>query len=261
MKERFAITRQTLLRQSPTTQRGQTAVEFIVIFMLFAALMTGLFEMTRVFRAKLSLNNATFMAARIGIVNHALLDPMNAELENGMVEMFMRGDRSVEGLVRATARARAYGAALRLPVVDGGIKIVSPTRHIFDQLSINQRVHRRDEESYDIHAVIPNDNLRWRPRRNASVEGGGSINLQDANLLKVRSLWCHRLIVPLLDEVIFDIANSLGNSVNQARCAAFSEASRSGNGGEEAVVPGYHLAIVADATLRMQSAVVADDLP
>lgn len=239
-------------------QQGQGAVEFVLIFLLFALLMTGLFEMTRVFRTKHSLNTATFMAVRAGVVNNAMIRPMNAELENNMIDLFMRGERSFEGLGQATARVRAYGRALE--AAGGGITIVSPTRQAFNGLRINQRVKRSDEEDYGVHTVIPNDNLRWRPRRSASTNGG-SINLQDANLLKIRSLWCHRLVVPLLDRIVYELMNEFRYVHDrQLACNAISEASRAAGEGSP-VEPGYYIPVVADATMRMQSPVVSDDLP
>lgn len=243
-------------------ESGQGSVEFIVVFTLFALLITGLFEMTRVFRTKHTLNHATFKAARIGAVNHALIEPMESELANNMSELFIRGERSLEGLAAATARARAFGEVVS--GFGGGIKIISPTRRVFNQLSINQRIRRTDTEEFDVVAVIPNDNLRWRPRRVASLAGGGSINLQDANLLKVRSVWCHRLIVPVLDRVVFKIVHDplLGGGKSDAQrvCKALSDDPDKYSDGDDPEVYKFFIAITSDATIRMQSPVVVDDL-
>lgn len=237
-------------------QSGQAALEFAIVFLLFAALITGLFEMTRVFRTKHTLNAATFMAARTGIVNNALAQPMNSELENGMIELFIRGGRSLEELGEATVRARAFG--VQLGQLGGGVEIINPTREMHRQLHINQRVLRADEEDYDVHSVIPNDNLRWRPRVVARSDEGET-NLQDANLLKIRSLWCHRLVVPLLDRIIYETINTaIFFNAAQGTCTALSESSRNGN---NTIDTGFYIAIAADATLRMQSPVVADNLP
>lgn len=231
-------------------QRGQGGVEFVVIFLTFAALILGLFEMTRVFRAKHLLNTATFAAARAGTVHNARVAPMNGELANGMVPMYMQGDRSVAGLTAALTRAQAMVA---LPGL--GVQIVSPTGAIFDQLKKEQRIRRTDEDEYRWQDVIPNDNLRWRPRDTATI-GSGEINLQDANLLKVRTLWCHRLIVPALDGVIYGIVNlPMFVGDRQLVCSGISD------GAVPGIARGFYLAITADATLRMQSPVVEDDLP
>ena len=232
---------------------GAGAVEFIVVFLAFAALITGLFETTRVYRTKLTLNTATFHAARAGSVNHARTGPMEAELANNMAPMYALGQRSSSGLQEALLRARAVA---ELPGI--GLEVVSPSREIFDQLRKQQWVRRSDQESYRWQQVIPNDNLKYRPREMATFDSDGSseqINLQDANLLKVRSLWCHRLVVPALDRAIFELMNlPMFVSSRQLVCSAISNRNIKG------IASGFYLPVVADATVRMQSAVVADDL-
>lgn len=235
--------------KSGRRQHGQGAVEFVVIFFCFATLLLGLFEMTRVFRAKQLLNTATFAAARAGSLSNARLGPMQDELANGMISLFMQADRSPAGITSATVRAKAMAA---LPGI--GVAIVSPTAEIFDQLKVSQHIRRSDEADYHWQDVIPNDNLRWRPRELATLGDGGEINLQDANLLKVRSVWCHRLIVPALDHLILAIAELFVPDV-QPVCSAISGGKTAG------VARADYIAIASDAVLRMQSPVVADSLP
>lgn len=236
-------------------QSGQGAVEFIVVFLLFAVVVLGLFEMTRVFRAKLTLQGATFAAARAGALHHALLSPMNAELANGMAVLHMQSTRSLIGIGDAQARARAQ---VNLPGI--GIEIVSPTAAAYSAHARQQWVHRSDEADYRWQRVIPNDNLRWRPREArmiATADGDRPLHVQDANLLKVRALWCHRLVVPALDRAIFEIV-SLRPFANERQdaCTALSAAA-----GVAGIADGYYVAISSDAIVRMQSAVVEDDLP
>lgn len=236
-------------------QRGQSIVEFLTIFALFASLLMGLFEMTRAFRAKYVLTTATFSAARIGALHNARAEPMGAELANGMSALYVIGSRNPEALLLARARAQALEA---LPGV--GVQIVSPTKRMYDGLARQQWVRRADEGEYGWHRVIPNDNLRWRPRDEVSIDtvnGGRLVNVQDANLLKVRSVWCHRLVVPALDRLIFMIATSAEfTNARQAVCAAVSVGSEAAG-----VASGYYIAVSADSIVRMQSPVVADDLP
>lgn len=235
---------------SPT---GQSSVEFLVVFLGFAALFLGMFELTRVYRARHVLNTATFQAARSGALLNARVAPMNAELANGMSALFMASSRSASGLVEARAAAQVL---VSLPGL--GVRILSPTRDAFLQLHRRQWIRRSDEAVHRWHDVIPNDNLRLRPRQVASLDtmdGPASINLQDANLLRVRSLWCHRLVVPALDRVVFGVLNLPPfQSPRQAVCSAISEGAAPG------IARGYYIPIAADAIVRMQSAVVADDV-
>lgn len=237
----------------PRRQQGQGAVEFLVVFLGFAALFLGLFEMTRVYRAKHVLNTATFQAARAGSLLNARTAPMDAELANGMVVLFMASRRSSAGLSEARKQTQAL---VSLPGI--GVQVLSPTRGAYDQLRRRQWIRRSDEDAHRWQDVIPNDNLRLRPRQAARIEtedGPAQIDLQDANLLRVRSLWCHRLVVPGLDRVVFEIVNlAPWRSARQAVCSAISQ------GAAPAVARGFYVAIAADALVRMQSAVVADDL-
>lgn len=235
-------------------QCGQGTVEFVIIFALFAALLMGLFEMTRVFRIKHMLNEATFSAARAGALNNARVEPMTAELANRMARAYIHGE-SAAALTAAIDEARLYMQALQ--AAGRGVRIVSPTRAIFDQLKKRQWLRLDGDNRHRFHYVIPNDNLRWRPRRTASVQGGkAEINLQDANLLKIRTLWCHRLMVPGLDRVIYAVVNALAPSERQNVCNTISATSQT-----LGLAPGWYLAISADATIRMQTPVVRNNLP
>lgn len=234
-------------------QRGAGAVEFVVVFLLFMALLAGLFEMTRVFRSKHTLNAATFSAARAGALNGARLQPMNLELANDMAPLFHAGASSA-GLAAAITRARAFAVALA--AAGGGVDIVSPTQAVFDDLKKTQYFPVPGTDDLVRREVIPNDNLRWRPRRVADTPAG-DINLQDANLLKIRSLWCHRLVVSGLDRAVFFILNlPIFATERQGVCSALTAVA-----GNEAVPQGFYIAIAADAIIRMQTPVVGDDLP
>ena len=70
--------------------------------------------------------------------------------------------------------------------------------------------------------AIPNDNLKWRPNKIAATEGGENINLKDANLLKISTVWCQRLVVPGLDILIYQIVQSLNSSPKQSACQRVS---------------------------------------
>ncbi|HET7314085.1 TadE/TadG family type IV pilus assembly protein [Salinisphaera sp.] len=243
-------------------QQGQGSVEFLVIFVLFLALLGGVFEMTRVFRTKNTLNTATFAAARVGALNNARLAPMNAELANDMASLFAADANSAGETETALERARAFATALR--AAGGGVQIVSPTRAVFAQLHKTQFVPNANDTALRKIEVIPNDNLRARAGTAASFKVDGDvhkINLQDANLLKIRTLWCKRLVVPALDAVIFAIVNAVPYlNARQQVCSDISGGENGGEGGA-GVVDGYYIAITSQATIRMQTPVVENDLP
>lgn len=234
-------------------QQGQGAVEFLVVFLLFLALLGGLFEMTRVIRCKLLLRSATFEAARIGAMDHARLAPMEAELANGMAALQAFGARSPEGVVLAQARARALASAPGI-----GIRILHPTAALHAALARSQWIHLNGDDAYAWARVIPNDNLQWRPRDAVVTANGTEVHLQDANLLRVASVWCHRLVVPALDRLVHAVVTiPAWRRDVQARCTALGTGSEHPDG----IAAGFYLAVTGTALVRMQSAVVADDLP
>ena len=80
---------------------GQALTQFIIIGPLFFALLFGVFETAYLYRAKATLNTATFEAARAGSLHNAKLEPMKSALINGMVPLFVKGDKSIKGLMDA----------------------------------------------------------------------------------------------------------------------------------------------------------------
>ncbi len=233
--------------------KGQGAIEFLVIFLSFAGLFLGLLEMTRLFRAKHLLALATFSAARIGAMHNAKSGPMNAELANGMVPLFMEGGTSLESL-----RAAKENTYIMVNVPGIGVRVLSPTRSAFSELSTWQRIRREEDVAHWLQKVLPNDNLQSRPRavfRGDARAHPEHINVQDANILQVTSIWCVRLITPILDRAIFALVNQpvfINN--RQLACNAVSL------GALQGVPYGFYLPITADALVRMQSVVVEDAL-
>lgn len=232
---------------------GGGTIEFLVVFLLFAALFLGLFEMTRLYRAKHVLNTAAFAAARAGSLHHARVNSMNAELANGMTPLLMNSRRSAADLGLARRRA----AALLTPA-GTGVSIVSPTAGTYADFEESQWSRFEHQASARWQPVLPNDNLRLRPRnpQMPAVSRSSPLNLQDANLLKIRVVWCHRIVTPVLDRLIFDILTSPAFVGERQRiCIALSDDTTG------TIPPGYYVAISADAIVRMQSLVSKDDLP
>jgi hypothetical protein len=238
-------------------QSGQTAVESTIIFVLFITLLAGLVEMTYLYRAKHTLGKATFDAARAGAVNHGLQGPMGSALARGMAPMYMRGSRDQAQVIVAVAEAEAVRA-----VIDGlarSVEIVSPTAEIFDELKVSQKLRLRTDDKdapAALHEVIPNDNLNWRPRATVTATVDGElvdINVQDANLLKIRTYWCHRLLVPGVDRLIAGIAaevNVAHAPAAQMACASLDGLSGVAGRGRQ------HILLSSRSTIRMQSPMV-----
>jgi hypothetical protein len=238
-------------RRRPT---GASLIELIIVIPVFAFLLAGIFEVALMYRTKALLNAATFEAAQQGSMNNALLPRIQDGLAQGMMPLYLR-NRTGPGVVLAYADARA-----RLAATVGGASIVSPSRNVFTTFRERQMVRTTRDNRERLQDVIPNDNLMWRSAQTRTVTVDGQrvpMNVQDANILKVRTYWCHRLLTPLLDRVLWQLASGvprllIGPPLNQdeRRCATLST-----------LTGDYYLAVTSSSVTRMQSPVVPDNLP
>ncbi|MES9970362.1 MAG: DUF6531 domain-containing protein, partial [Candidatus Thiodiazotropha sp.] len=182
-------------------QRGAAMAEMLVSLPALLLMGLGSLQTALLFDAKTTVNYATFEAARIGAVEHAQSDAMREELGLRLAPLF-GGDGSAERAVSAITRSS-------LDVQDSRfteIEIINPTIEAFDEFG-RDIVNPRTNET---HFGIPNSHLRWR---SADV-GESGVNIQDANLLKIKVTYGYQLKVPLMDRVIpavmrvFDPENS-----------------------------------------------------
>jgi hypothetical protein len=233
-------------------QSGASLVELVIVIPVFAFLLAGIFELAMMYRTKALLNAATFEAAQQGSLNNALMSNINDGFAQGMMPLYLR-NRNAGGVVAAYAQARA-----RLAAGMGGVTIVSPSRSVFNRFREQQIVRTTRDSRERLQWIIPNDNLMWRDARNQTVNVGGQnvpMNVQDANLLKVRTYWCHRLLTPIMDRVLAGIAGGWTRigpplSPEERRCALLSGATGD-----------FYLAVTSSSVARMQSPVLSDDLP
>ncbi|MEW8105817.1 MAG: DUF6531 domain-containing protein [Candidatus Thiodiazotropha endolucinida] len=170
-------------------QRGAAMTELLVSLPALLLMGLGGLQSALLFDAKTTINYATFEAARKGAVNHAQSDAMRRELGLRLAPLF-GGDGSAEKALSAITRAS-------LDVQDSRfteIEIINPTIEAFDEFG-REIV---DPRTGDVHFGIPNSHLRWRERD----VGRSGVNIQDANLLKVKVTYGYQLKVPLMDRVI-----------------------------------------------------------
>ncbi|MCU7921009.1 MAG: pilus assembly protein, partial [Candidatus Thiodiazotropha sp. (ex Epidulcina cf. delphinae)] len=170
-------------------QRGSAMTETLVSLPLLLLLGLGGLQTALLYDAKTTLNYATFEAARIGAVSHAQSDAMREELGLRLAPLF-GGDGSMRKAMAAITRAS-------LDVRDKGftqIEIINPTIEAFDEFGRDLYDPRTDEVRFG----IPNGHLRWRSR---SI-GSSGVNIQDANLLKIKVTYGYKLRVPLMDRLI-----------------------------------------------------------
>jgi hypothetical protein len=224
---------------------GSVLMETYIVLPVFAMLLGGIFELSMLYRARAILDAATFEAAQQGAMHNARMSRIRVGLAQGMTPHFMRGRNPgavIDAYRRATQRVIAPGA---------GIAIISPTRDAFRQFRQRQTLQTTADSRERGQFVIPNDNLLWRDATVRQVRVGNQrvpMTVQDANLLKVESYWCERLLVPVLDRVISRTIN--WPLENPPRCMALA-----------AATGGRYVLLRSSSVARMQSPVLEADLP
>ncbi len=170
----------------PSRRSGQALVEFLIIYPSLLLLILGAFQFALLYQAKSTLNYATFMAARQGALKNGKKNSIKDSLAAGMTPLFATTKDDYGDLIKA----RAIAAVEVFNPLTTKIDILSPTAAAFN-------AHKADSES---GAELPNDNLMYRP---TTAKGGMSV--QDANLLTIEVTYCARLIVPIINKVIYSL--------------------------------------------------------
>src|SRR6185312_5717074 len=165
-------------------------------------------------------------------------------LTSGMMPLFAHssttgGSRNLDLLKNAWKAANAQIIDNKLTQ----ISIVNPTTTAFN-------AYKGQSETGN---EIPNDNLMYRP---TDISGGG-MNIQDANLLKVRVTYCYTMTVPIINKLIYTLvvdpvsapgntgadmleAQGEGGTTKNSRCSNI-------NDGE------YRIPVTSEAVVRMES--------
>ncbi len=152
----------------------------ILLIILLASL-----QFIFIYEAKQTLNYATFVGARAGALKNGKMAAIQDGLAAGLAPLFTHNtDQKALKDARRLARDELANNKLAL------ITIVNPNAAAFTDFGAS--------------GEIPNDNLMYR----STDPGGSGMNVQDANLLKVRVIYCVRLVVPIVNRMIFSYAVS-----------------------------------------------------
>ncbi|MCP5206257.1 MAG: pilus assembly protein [Hahellaceae bacterium] len=209
-------------RSKMQLQSGAAMSEFAVTLPVLLLLGLGTMQAALLYNAKNTVTYATFEAARKGAVNHAQIAPMQAELGLRIAPVF-GGDGGPEKAMAAITRGMLEAQDPRYTKIE----VLNPTKEAFDDFGVIND---------DGVLEIPNSNLRFRDR---SVKPHSKVNIQDANLLKIKVTYAYALTIPLIDRLLPAIMTKIDPDN-----------------------AGYYLLgripVTAVATLRMQSAAYAD---
>ncbi|MFQ3243403.1 MAG: hypothetical protein ACJAYF_001651 [Arenicella sp.] len=246
-------------------QDGATLVELIYVIPLFFLLMFSIFEVAYLYRSKATLNVATFDAARSGSLNNASPSAMKSALANGMMPLFVGGDKSAGGIASAYVKSHVFGTALSAISGVPGVRLdsvvtISPNRAMYNKFKKPVSILDESTQRFRFVDAIPNDNLQFRSTRTERIRVGGDnvdVNLQDANLLKIKTLWCHKMKVPGFRDMIYRtvLGGVFGISPEQRYCNALRAGAGQISGSDD-----VYIAITAHSVIRMQSPVFVTGL-
>lgn len=245
-------------------------IEFIIIIPVLLLLIFGAIQIAFIYSAKTTLNYATFQAARVAATNNGTYSAMRRGLIRGMAPLFTQNnspstvrDDIASGMDSGNTRRDAVSE------VDNYTRFIriNPTTAMLKPSGFGQ-------QGGDGKIFLPNDNLMYRPS-SFTVD---DVNIQDANLLKIRVQYCYKLMVPLVNRIIGSLSE-LNNrrdpssyrehhTVNDPR---FADANRGEVNAAAGVTASYEelcgsrangkqgFVMFAEATVRMQSPAYAED--
>jgi len=136
------------------------------------------------------LNYATFEAARTGAVSNGQIDVMRKELGYRMAPVFGGTgslDDGVSAITRSVVVANDASAT--------EIEILNPTASSFAEHGEQKNVEDSHGNQRNVVAIA---NSHLRSRDHAAIKSDG-LNIQDANLLKIRVTYGYQMRIPFLD--------------------------------------------------------------
>ncbi len=248
-------------RVSPRAVGGQAMTEYMIVFPVMLVLIFGTLQFALLYQAKIQLNYAAFESARSGSLNHAQRWALKAGVVRGLAPIHTHGaGRNWLRWARSTVWDQIEDGLIE-------IEIINPTPDMFDE-----GVHGVDDGD-DLY--IPNDNLMYR---NATPRGAGpgavESTIQDANLLKIRVLYCVEMHVPFVNRMINALLRLSAPTTTsdgplgtvgtgqlmawRSTGTGFAAAARSFERTCLSRLPQQHIPIMSEAIFRMQSDPILD---
>ncbi|MDR2031586.1 MAG: pilus assembly protein [Azoarcus sp.] len=237
--------------------KGASMVEMLIALPMFVLLIFIIAELGLMYQAKSILDVAALAAARSGAIHHGDPGEMRNAAALALTPLYTK-DASATGVMEGAVKSRIdatlphmvgststttlptlptfNGAPALAPRAGLTVDILSPTRRMVEDFGVMRRyIGGSDSETKE--EVIPNDNLRYRDTR--QING---VNVQDANLLKIKVTYLYELKMPLTRYFFTPLMNA-----NLTRTLFGGEAA--GNTADL----GWRVPLVYYATVRMQS--------
>jgi hypothetical protein len=180
---------------------GQALVEYLIVFPSLLLVILGAVQFALLYHVKNTLQYAAFAAARQGSLKNAKMNTIKDALAAGLTPMF-----TFKPDMGSFAKGRAIAAIEVYNPLTTKVELLSPTKEAGADFG-------SDDPADSGKRLIPNDNLMYR----ASSTGGSSgVNVQDANLLKIRVTYCAKLVVPVVNVAIYGLLNGIAGAKDVA---------------------------------------------
>ncbi len=169
-------------------KNGQAMPEFVIIMPVLLFIVLGTLQLAFIYQAKITLNYATFEAARAGSLNKANMFAMESAMARGLAPLYTH-DSNYAAFKTAKSRIKQQ--------IDSDflrIEIINPSPGSYADYARNSGGS----------LSIPNDNLIYRGSR---VGASSEQTIQDANLLKIQAYYCFEMIVPFVNRLIWQMLN------------------------------------------------------
>lgn len=168
-----------------SSQRGQATIEYLYVVPILLLLVLASLQFIFIYQAKQTVNYAAFVGTRAGALNSGAMVAIQDGVAAGLAPLFAHKIGAATDLDALKLGRRTAHDELTNPKL-ARIEIVNPTSATLAGFGTE----------------IPNDNLMYR---DPTVLKSG-MNVQDANLLKVRVTYCVRLVVPIVKNMVFAFA-------------------------------------------------------
>jgi hypothetical protein len=188
-------------QRSPRKSRGQSMVEYLIILPSLLLLTLGAIQFALLYQIKSQVNYATYAAARQGALKNGNSTSIKDAFGAGMTPLFTNKP-DFSGILRG----RAVGAIEAFNPLVTKIERISPPESVKTDFGITDPADANKK-------IVPNDNLQYRP---TTVGSNSNLNIQDANILKIRVTYCAKLIVPVANVAIYSLVNGIQGTKNLA---------------------------------------------
>ncbi|WP_158658064.1 TadE/TadG family type IV pilus assembly protein [Agarilytica rhodophyticola] len=208
------------------SQGGQALVEHIILWPALVIVVLGTLQAVFLYRDKATFNDVVLRAAREGALHNARVGPMQQMMVKGLVPLYLKRNPNAANYLLAEGRAyldnqinprngnRIGNAPIRMQVISPNADVFRRFARDMFQLQDGCEENIRRRRGNDITRCreqrfrqIPNDNLNIRSAGTTNVRVEGRtvrMNLQDANILKVRGHWCAPLTVPFMRAAFYN---------------------------------------------------------